>query len=157
MTIVNKLFKVVTYRKKPPPIHSHYPSIRCSCEVTKRRLIDTKQSEILAYFERLPLLKPHDPLNHVTNVSSNMIFWKIISPLSQGLWAPNLPGCWLTWGGSARLSCHRLLVYIFVVNYQFHQINLSEYALQSWNLAFFVTWIILFKIPFFRSVFVTFK
>ena len=76
MTMVNKLFKVVTYRKKSPPIHSHYSSIRCSCEVTKRRLIDTKQSEMLAYFERLPLLKPHDPLNHVTNVSSNVIFWK---------------------------------------------------------------------------------
>ena len=72
------------------------------CITICRRLMNTKLGKVLTYSERLPSLKPHDPLI----ILSMREFWKILFPLSEDLWPVRL----LMGGGSARkcFSHHQL-------------------------------------------------
>ena len=72
MSMVTKLVRVVTNHKVLLPRNWHNPSMRWSCEVTSQfksiifsltEDMNTELGKVLSYCERLPLLKPYDPLN----------------------------------------------------------------------------------------------
>ena len=84
MPMVTKLARVVKYLEELPPINSHDPSRRWSCEITWqmkyisicRRPMNTKLGKVLTYRKRLSPLKPHD-LAITWTMWGHVTIWKI--------------------------------------------------------------------------------
>ena len=106
----------VTYRKELPPINSHDPSMRCSCEITWhkkthhistcRRPMDINQTRQGADFQwEAPTFKAAWPFDHVTNVRSldNLENWYFLYHKINSQWTwkcanfstQMLTSCWV--------------------------------------------------------------
>lgn len=109
MPTFSKLIREVVFSEQLPPVNSHNPSKRWSCEFTwqikyiifplAEDSSNTKLGTVLIYRERLPPLTKREVTWHFKNLKT-LSFEKFKSPLSQDFWPLNLAKCWL-WGGDS--------------------------------------------------------
>ena len=106
MPMMTKLCRVVTYNEGNSSIMPRESlatkSLYITCQTKNKisflssfaRPMATKLGRVMIYDEGKPCMNFHDPLI----MWSRNVKWqmkKVISPLLQSIWQPNLTGCWL--------------------------------------------------------------